>query len=252
MPLLGQASGGFTESSSALRILFVGVRNTVGVLSNDSFTQANPPNSLLAITVSTSTGLLANTLGALSGAVAFTRPDAVLNGNAPVGGVVFGNACATFGAAAVPALVRNNLTDQQAAGVQPVGCFINNAIGNPFENTPGVASGKGPYVSSQGTYGNGLFETQALIAVGGLAQGANLTYQVGVPLIASCNGYLMPRFDAATPIDISVVGFGYDAEQNGAGAISGAVFTVAAPTVLGVLKMTPDAVMNELVYDQRI
>jgi len=33
MALLGQASGGFTESNSALRILHVGVRNTVTVLS---------------------------------------------------------------------------------------------------------------------------------------------------------------------------------------------------------------------------
>ena len=44
MPLLGQASGGFTESSSALRLLHVGVRNTVGILTDDAFTQTNPPH----------------------------------------------------------------------------------------------------------------------------------------------------------------------------------------------------------------
>ena len=239
MPLLGQASGGFNESSSALRILFVGVRNTVGVLSNDSFTQANPPTQNAVGTVSTSPGLLANTLGVLSGSVAFTRPDAVLNGNAPVGGPAFGAAAPTFPGA---------LTDLQAAGVQPVGCFINNAAGNPFENTPAAASGKGPYVSSQGTYGNGLFETQDL-----LNPGVAIAYQVGVPLIASVNGYLMPRFDATgAGADLSAAGFGYDAEQGGGGAISAAVFNAATPTVLGICKMTPDAVMNELVYDQRI
>ena len=45
MALLGQASGGFTESSSALRILHIGVRNTVGQLSANAFTQTNPPQS---------------------------------------------------------------------------------------------------------------------------------------------------------------------------------------------------------------
>lgn len=236
MPLLGQASGGFNESSSALRILFVGVRNTVGVLSNDSFTQANPPHSVAAATVSTSPGLLANTLGVLSGSIAFTRPDAVLNGNAPVGGPAYGGT-ATFGGA---------LTQTQAAGVAPVGVFINNAAGNPFENTPAAASGKGPYVSSQGTYGNGLFETQNLVG------GAAIAYQVGTPLIASCNGYLMPRFDATTAADLSAIGSGYDAEQAGAGGAAAFVHSAAAPVVIGVLKMTPDAVMNEIVYDQRI
>lgn len=43
MPLLGQASGQWLESSSALRILHAGVRNTVGVLTTDAFTQTNPP-----------------------------------------------------------------------------------------------------------------------------------------------------------------------------------------------------------------
>mgnify|MGYP001320025257 CR=1 FL=1 len=43
MALLGQASGGFTEGSSALRILHIGVRNTLGQLTADSFTQTNPP-----------------------------------------------------------------------------------------------------------------------------------------------------------------------------------------------------------------
>jgi hypothetical protein len=79
MPLAGQASGGWTESSSALRILHVGVRNTVGVLTDDSFTQTNPPFSFGAGTVSTAPGALTEVLGILSGSVAFTRPDAGSN-----------------------------------------------------------------------------------------------------------------------------------------------------------------------------
>ena len=243
MALLGQASGGFTEGSSALRVLYVGVRNSVGVLTNDAFTQLNPPTQALAATLSTSPGFLANTLGTLSGSVAFTRPDG-LAGTASVGGPAYTATATAFAGA---------LTDVQAIGVQPVGCFINNASGNPFENTPAAASGKGPYVSSQGTYGNGLFETQTMVVSGALAQGAAITYQVGVPLITSVNGYLMPRIDASAiaGIDLFLTAQSYEFEQrSGGGAPITAVFLT--PLVLGVLKMTPDAVMNELVYDQRI
>lgn len=235
MALLGQASGGFTESSSALRILYVGVRNSVGVLSDDAFTQANPPFGAVAGSASTAPGLLANTLGVLSGSIAFSRPDAVVGGNAPVGGPAYG---ATGGT------VTGTLTEVEAAGVQPVGVFINNAGGNAFENTPGAASGKGPYVSAQGTYGNSLFETQEQVLA------AAITYQAGQQLIASINGYLMPRFDAATGNDLNVVDGAYAATQAAVGALTTVVF--ANPTVIGVLKMAPDAVMNELVYDQRI
>ena len=72
MALLGQASGGFTESSSALRILHVGVRNTVGQLHSSAFTQSNPVNAA-AVSSTTAPGLLTNVLGVLSGSIAFTR-----------------------------------------------------------------------------------------------------------------------------------------------------------------------------------
>ena len=71
MALLGQASGGFTESSSSLRILHVGIRNTVGVLCEDAFTQSNPPVEAANISDQVDT----STLGVLSGSVAFTRAD---------------------------------------------------------------------------------------------------------------------------------------------------------------------------------
>jgi len=77
MALLGQASGGFTESSSALRILHVGVRNTVGQLSANAFTQTNPPISstgaaMPEINKTEASGLLDGLVrGVLSGSVAF-------------------------------------------------------------------------------------------------------------------------------------------------------------------------------------
>lgn len=226
MPLTGQASGGWTESSSALRILHVGVRNTVGVLTDDAFTQTNPPIIKTAGTVSTSPGALTEVLGVLSGSVAFTRPDA---GSNFVGGP-------TKTAMALPASVTQ---------VLPLGCFINSAAGNPYENLPAVASGKGPYVAAMGTYGSRLFETQVLVTTnGGTAAGTALTYVAGMRLVASQNGYLMP----------SVVFAGGVLDPVDAGAAFNTLEGVngGTATTIGILKLVPDSVQNEIVFDQRI
>lgn len=223
MPLLGQASGGWLESSSALRILHVGVRNTVGVLADDAFTQTNPPIVTVAATISTNVDTAV--LGVLSGSVAFTRPD---QGSNFIGGNAEGLATAS-----------------QERYVRPLGLFINSAAGNAFENQPGPASGKGPYVSGQGTYASQLFETQALAATTGgvaLAQGDALTYVTGQELISSRNGYLMPRLDGSD---------GTTSCDNAANAAE-VEHGLAASTLLGILKMPADAVQPELVFDQRV
>lgn len=225
MALLGQASGGFTESSSALRILHVGIRNTIGVLTADSFTQTNPPVTTVANQISTQADT--SVLGVLSGSVAFTRVDA---GSNFIGG-------------------PEEPGGDQAFQIVPVGCFINTAVGNAFENQPGPASGKGPYVSAQGTYGNALFETQVIqaITVGGatLAAGVDIVYSTGMRLFASRNGYLQPMESAQAGAATSFLNAVHSVEiTNGIAA--------ADVTLIGVLKMPPDATMNELVYDQRI
>jgi hypothetical protein len=200
MALLGQSSGGWLESSSALRILYVGVRNSVGVLTADAFTQTNPPTITATANISTSEGMSTSTLGVLSGSVAFTR------GANEIGGV------GALGAG--------------AAGVVPLGVFINTAVGNAFENQPAVASDKCPYVSAQGTFGNQLYETQQQI--GG---NADLVYTAGDALFASVNGYLTNR--AADEYD----------------AGGGNPFS---DLIIGVLKMPADSEQPEIVYDQRI
>jgi len=201
MPLLGQASGDWTESSSALRILHVGIRNTVGILTDDAFTQTNPPNVTAAGTISQSAGFFSNVLGVMGGSVAFTRGDIGPN---YVGGT------STLAAA--------------TAGVRPLGVFINNAAGRPYENLPGPASGIGPYVSGMGTYGNSLYETE------NLNTGATLTYTTGDALFASLNGYLT-----------NVAADNNRIEQAASGV-----------TLIGYLKMPADSVQPEIVYDQRI
>ena len=216
MALLGQASGGFTESSSALRILHVGIRNTVGVLTADAFLQSNPP----VVTDIISEQIDPAILGVLSGSVAFTRGDAD-GGSNEIGGP----------------------HSAGGQGGQPVGCFINTAVGNSFENQPGAASGKGPYVSAQGTYANATFET---LDLGG--NGA-ITYTTGDNLVASRNGYLTTTqgFLAA----------GGNAVQNShcASEVNGGTLDLLnedTDVLIGVLKMPSDATQDEIVYDQRI
>lgn len=219
MPLLGQASGGWTESSAALRLLNVGVRNAVGVLTADGFTQTNPPIVATAGTISTQVNTGVN--GVLSGSVAFARPD---QGSNFIGGPI-----------------EPGAPDEVL--IQPLGVFMNTAVGNAFENQPGPASGKNTYMSGQGTYGNQLFETQALAAAAPLVAGDDLIYQTGQQLVASRNGYLIMRVTtqtgAAVSLDIATI---TSEVANGA----------AASTTIGILKMPPDSEQFELVYDQRV
>ena len=122
--------------------------------------------------------------GALSDLVAFTRPD---QGSNFVGGPV-----------------EPGAPDEIL--IQPLGVFVNTAVGNAFENQPGPASGKNTYMSSEGTYGNQLFETQALAAAGALAQGDDLIYTAGQELVASRNGYLQMRVTTQTGAAIKRLG----------------------------------------------
>lgn len=203
MAIPGQASGNFVEGQSALRILYVGHRNTFSaVLTTDGFTQQNPPIVTTAGTVSLALGPVPSR-GVLAGSVLFTRPDA---GNGFVGGPV----------AAAPV----------SGEVRPLGLVINNAAGYSYLNTPAAASGMCPYVSGQGTMGTKLYETQNLTG------GAALTYAVGQTLVASRNGYLTNLANAANSLELAL---GY-----------------AAATSIGIIKIVPDAVLSELLFDQRI
>ena len=216
MALLGQASGAFTESSSSLRILHVGIRNTVGVITDEAFEQTNPPVLSASGAGSTISDQVSTTIfGVLSGSVAFTRPDIDEN---VIGG---------------PAATDVLLLD---AGCRPLGVFINHAAGYSFENTPAAASNKCPYVSAQGCYANSLFETNIVTngtttgtAVAAVATVAVTAYAAGQNLVASVNGYLTNQASD-----------GYEVTEGGTN------------TIIGIVKMAPDNTQDELVYDQRI
>lgn len=204
MSLPGQASGDFVAGSSALRILYVGHRNTfASKLTDDGFTQTNPP----VVTANKSATLSATPkYGVLSASVALTRPDA---GNGFIGGAI----------AAAPA----------EGNCRPLGLFINDAAGNPFENSPGPASGLGPYVSGQGTYGLAVYETKHL------GTGADLEWKVGDRVYCSRNGYVTNLIDVANALEAAHIGAG---EAN--------------LTLLGIVKIAPDSSHNEIIVDLRV
>jgi hypothetical protein len=200
----GQSSGDFRETSSRIQLLHVVTRNAVGVLTPDAFTQTNPP--VVAANKSSTLATITK-VGVLGGTVAFTRPDF---GNGYHGGPVV------------------NAGPSYPAGLRPVGLFLNDAIGNAFENTPGVASGRGPYVCGSGScVGVSLYETKSL--GGGVAQ----TYAAGDLLYASANGLLT-----------KVLADAYEGSNYGN-------YTPGA-TVMGVVKVAPDANSSLLVLDMRV
>ncbi len=202
----GQSSGDFKETSSRVQLLHVVTRNSVGVLTPYAFTQANPPVVTGAGTKSTTLANITK-VGVLGGSVAFTRYDI---GNGYHGGPV-------------------KIGGVYVAGLQPLGIFLNDSLGNAFENTPGVASGRGPYVCGSGsTVGVSIYETKKQLAA---APGDPITYTVGDKVYASVNGLLT-----------NVVGDTYENNVGGA----------PAPTLIGIVKVAPDANSSLLVIDMRI
>jgi len=234
MPLNGQASGGWTESSSALRILNVGIRNSVGVATDDSFTQTNPS----AVSANASTRVDTSVSGVMSGSVCFARPESSQQNF--IGGA---------GSNATQVAMRTEVLGTY--GFRALGIFINSAVGNDFENTPAVASGKCPYVSGQGTYATGLYETFAIATAGDpeVLAGTALSWTPGVGLIASRNGLLMPKWSLSTE------GTATDMDQillTAESFCTGVAGTAGSATNIGVIKMAPDATQAEVVFDQRL
>jgi hypothetical protein len=213
MSMYGQSSGDFRETSGRVQLFHVVTRNTVGALTLDAFTQANP-----AVLTGVANATLANItkVGVLGGSVAFTRPTAAAGGDNQIGGA--------YGT--TPGLAPGYL-----AGIRPLGIFINDAVGNAYENTPGPASGKGPYVTGSGScVGVTVYETKEYTG------GTDLVYAPGDLLYASMNGFI-----TKTLLDA------YEYRQN---AVFNAAYYV---TVVGVVRSAPDTAQNNmLVLDLRI
>jgi len=205
----GQSSGDFKETSGRVQLLHVVTRNAVGLLTPDAFTQANPP--IEAGGVSTTLTNVTK-VGVLGSTIAFTRPD---YGNGYHGGPV-------------------KIAGAFNANVVPLGIFLNDAIGNAYENTPGVASGRGPYVCGNGsTVALSLYETKQVTTTGGGNVGDPLVpaWAVGSKVYASVNGLATTRANDA-----------YEAQAP----------VSATPTLIGIVKVVPDANSVLLVIDLRV
>ena len=204
MSLRGQSSGDFKETSGRVQLFHVVTRNSVGIASTDAFTQANPPVVTAGANKSTTLSTITK-VGVLGGSVAFTRPD--------VGNNIYGGPVAPGG-------VYNG-------SFRPLGIFLNDAVGNAFENTPGVASGRAPFVCGSGScVGVTVYETQQQI--GG---STTLTWANGDKVYASVNGLLT-----------NLSGDAYEFQASG----------TPAPTLMGIVRAAPDATNPMLVVDLRV
>lgn len=211
MSMNGQSSGDFKETSGRVQLFHVVTRNSVGVLTGDSFTQANPPVATGAAEKSTTLSGITKT-GVLGGSIAFTRAAA---GNNVIGGPVVDT--------------PGTSPSGYHTGIRPLGIFLNDSAGNAYENTPGPASGRGPYVCGSGScVGVTIYETQYLVSG---TPGNPLNYQPGDLLYASVNGLIT-----------NVSGDAYEGQSGAA----------ATPTVIGVLKAAVDATTPMLILDMRI
>jgi hypothetical protein len=204
----GQASGDFRLSNSALRILYSLVKDSIPTLASDGFTQSNPAVVTAAGTVSTTLPVNVKK-GVLGGSVAFLRPDV---GSNVVGGAVVDGGGDFY------------------VGTRPLGLFINDAVGNAYENTPAVASGKDPFLRG-GSCGVKIYETQ------NLSTGADLVYAVGDFLYASQNGLLTNRWQDSLE-------FAWIDGVSGSGAALAAIEPDV--TRMGVVLSPPDATSSEL------
>jgi len=141
----------------ALRILIPGDRNSLSTLAAGAFTRPNY-----------------GAPGATSTRITADSPDGAL------GGMV--------------ASYSNNYEIDICGNFKPMGIFLNDASGAPFENTPTVASGKLTAMRSMGSFETDIYETQ------NAANSAALTYTAGDALYASAFGLLTNEQVSACPV----------------------------------------------------
>jgi len=145
------ASTGFlTEGGGLLKLLYLGIRNSVEGLEDAAFTKSNRVGNAQLVANTTLADVVK--LGCLAGSVTAVKGEGVLGA---------GNA------------------DDDAI----VGLFVNDQAGNAYESTSAAASEKGVYVNGMGTYEVGIYETHSVA-------GAPISFAFGELLYCSQNGLL--------------------------------------------------------------
>lgn len=136
-------------------ILYAGTRNSLFALEADGFTKLN--------------------------FIPATTVNDLLDENTPKG--VLGGS--------VAGIAGNLVVGAAAAAKRPLGIFIKNAAGNPFENSPAVASGIAPFINHLASLRVFVWETHTVAA-------APQTYAPGDLLYASANGLLTKEASGGT------------------------------------------------------
>jgi len=157
------ATQGFlTEQGGYLKILYLGVRNSIEGLEAAAFTKTYAGTQL----VNNPTVKDVKKLGCLAGSVAAVHGSGVLGaGTGPQDAVV--------------------------------GLYVNDLAGNAYESSSAAASGKGVYVMGMGTYEVGVFETHD--ATNNPALDIWASYAPGAKLYCSANGLLTTAAGLAQP-----------------------------------------------------
>lgn len=144
---------GQVEAGGLLKILYLGVRNSIEGLEATAFTKSNTVGTAQLAANTTTAPILK--LGCLAGSVA-----------------------AIHGA------------DVLGAGTGPqdaiVGLFVNDLAGNAYESSSAAASGKGVYVMGLGTYEVNVYETHSYDGATNILS----SYAAGKKLYCSQNGLL--------------------------------------------------------------
>jgi len=147
------STGYLSQPGGILRILYLGVRNTIEGIEDAALIKSNNIGNAQLVANTQTAGV--NKLGCLAGTVA------VMKGNAVTG-----------------------------AGAAPndpvVGLYVNDLAGNAYESSSAASSDKGVYVHAFGTYEANIYETHNYSGAGSIL--AN--YTVGKNLYCSRNGYL--------------------------------------------------------------
>ena len=148
--MIGQTSQAFLGSATALTVIYRAIQNGFSGLADDGLTQLNP----CAVATSGTVSRYVNPVkrGALSGSVAFVRPD---GGNDVTGGP---------GDPDIQNRIKGN--PDYANSLRPLGVYFNTSTGNnAFDNTTTADSGILMYMSGGGTYKNSLYETYLIADV---------------------------------------------------------------------------------------
>lgn len=99
----------------------------------------------------------------------------------------------------VAGLTGAGTVGKATSGVAPVGFYINDAEGYPYENTPAIASGINTFYHGPGLLGTDIYETHTVA-------GALQTYAAGDNLYTSVRGLITKEANGGTGGNATLVG----------------------------------------------